>query len=210
MPAQQGSDLPSPSELNLRIATNNSRPSSEAAESVLRRSFPRGRIDRILLINPPDGDRDLFNVATAKRGRYHNYPPYGPLVLAEQVRRMGIDVRVLNLNHEVLFAAWHCEDEDTFDYDAIWQRLIDEAVADFDPDLIGVTCMFTMTHTAFKNVCEHAAATGRPVAMGGVHVSNDVERVLDDVPSPTFAFLREGDAVAAAVLPRRGRRGSGR
>jgi radical SAM superfamily enzyme YgiQ (UPF0313 family) len=30
--------------------------------------------------------------------------------------------------------------------------------------------------------------------MGGVHVTNDVERVLDDIPSPRFAFLREGDA----------------
>ncbi len=179
--------------MNLRVATDKSPPSTKAVQRVLQRSFPRGRVDRVLLINPPDCDHSLFHVATAKRGRYHNYPPYGPVVLAEHLRQMGVEVRVLNLNHEVLVAAWDCAGEE-FDFDGTWKRCIDEAVADFAPDLIGVSCMFTMTHTAFKEVCEYAAATGHPVAMGGVHVSNDVERVLDDVPSPRFAFLREADA----------------
>jgi len=161
---------------------------------ILRRKFPRGRIDRVLLIHPPDGDGRLFSVATAKRGRYHNYPPYGHVVLGEHLRRAGVDVRILNLNHEMLVAAWACEDEAAFDFDATWQRLVDSAVAEFDPDLVGVTCMFTMTHTAFKNVCEYSAAAGYPVAIGGVHVTNDVERVLDDLPCATFAFLREADA----------------
>src|SRR5262249_17774397 len=82
-------------------------------------------------------------------------------------------------------------------FDEIWKHLIDHAVAEFAPDLIGVTCMFTMTHASFKNVSEHAATTGHPVAIGGVHVSNDVERVLADVPSPSFAFLRYADATLA-------------
>src|SRR5947199_269824 len=34
---------------------------------------------------------------------------------------------------------------------------------------------------------------GVPVAIGGVHVTNDVERVLDDIPAARFAFLREAD-----------------
>jgi radical SAM superfamily enzyme YgiQ (UPF0313 family) len=145
------------------------------------------------LINPPDGDADLFNVATAKRGRYHNYPPYGLTVLGAHLRQAGVDVRIVNLNHELLVAAFTCEDEEAFDFDGTWQRLVDRAVAEFAPDLIGVTCMFTMTHTAFRKVCAYAAATECPVAIGGVHVTNDVERVLDDVPSAGFAFLREAD-----------------
>ncbi len=190
------------------VADNTRTLDAEAAREILDREFPRGRIDRVLLINPPDGDSSLFDVPTAKRGRYHNYPPYGPVVLAEQLRRAGIEVRVLNLNHEVLVAAWECVDEAAFDFDATWQRHLDDVVAEFDPDLIGVSCMFTMTHTVFKQVCEYAASTGRAVAMGGVHVTNDAERVLDDVPSPRFAFLRESDAalplfcrVVAGELP---------
>ena len=37
-----------------------------------------------------------------------------------------------------------------------------------------------------------------PVAIGGVHVSNDVNRVLDDVATASFAFVREADL----ALPR--------
>jgi radical SAM superfamily enzyme YgiQ (UPF0313 family) len=180
--------------LNLRVETDNPRPSSEVVQSLLQRRFPRRRIDRILLINPPDGDGGLFSVATAKRGRYHNYPPYGLTVLGAHLRRVGVEVRILNLNHEMLVEASACEDEEGFDFDATWKRLLDGAIADFSPDLIGVTCMFTMTHTSLRNVCEHAAATGCPVAIGGVHVTNDVERVLDDLPFVSFAFLREADA----------------
>ncbi len=175
------------------MSTDNPRECSQIAERVLQRRFPRGRIERVLLINPPDGDADLFTVATAKRGRYHNYPPYGLTVLGAQLRRAGVDVRILNLNHELLVAAFACENEEAFDFDATWQRLLARAVAEFAPDLIGVTCMFTMTHTAFRKVCGYAAATGCAVAIGGVHVTNDVERVLDDVPSASFAFLREAD-----------------
>ena len=132
----------------------------EVARDVLRRRFPRGRIDRVLLINPPDGDADLFTLATAKRGRYHNYPPYGLTVLAAHLRRAGVDVRILNLNHDLLVAASACEDEDAFDFDATWQRLLDDAVAAFAPDLVGVTCMFTMTHTALRKISAYAAAIG--------------------------------------------------
>jgi radical SAM superfamily enzyme YgiQ (UPF0313 family) len=32
-----------------------------------------------------------------------------------------------------------------------------------------------------------------PIGIGGVHVTNDVERVLDDIPAASAAFLREGD-----------------
>src|SRR5512134_2699070 len=115
---------------------------SEVARRVLARRFPRGRIERVLLINPPEGDADLFNVATAKRGRYHNYPPYGLTVLGAHLRGLGIGVRILNLNHEMLVAASACETEDAFDFDGTWQRLVDRTVAEFPPDLIGVTCMF--------------------------------------------------------------------
>lgn len=163
------------------------------AAGVLRRSFPRRRLERILLVNPPDADPRLFSVATAKRGRYHNYPPYGLTVLAAHLQRSGVAARILNLNHEVLVAAAACDDEAAFDLDATWQAALDRAVAEFDPDLIGVTCMFTMTHVSLRNVCAHAAAAGRPVAIGGVHVTNDVERVLDDVSAASFAFLREAD-----------------
>jgi radical SAM superfamily enzyme YgiQ (UPF0313 family) len=165
------------------------------------RHFPRG-ISRVLLVNPPDADSSLFRIETARRGRYTNYPPYGLGVLAHNLRSIGVDVRLLNLNHVVLKAA---RSGAAFDFDQTWQDALAAEIADFGPDLVGVTCMFTMTHASFKRVCEHAETLGAVVAIGGVHVTNDVERVLDDVPWARVAFLREGDvAIKSFVRAARG------
>ena len=165
----------------------------EFAAAFLKRFFPQRRLDRVLLVAPPDADSEMFQFATAKRGRYTNYPPYGLAVLAQNLRAVGVEARICNLNHEILKRCAESESELTFDFDALWRRRLDREIEVFAPDLIGVTCMFTMTHNSLKKVCEQAAMTGTPVAIGGVHVTNDVESVLDDIPCARVAFLREGD-----------------
>jgi len=163
-----------------------------AADMFLTECFPERRIDRVLFITPPDGEAELFRSATARRRRYPNYPPYGQAVLAANLRRLNVECRILNLNHEILKAACN-GDEDAFDFDQTWQDCTRQAMEEFEPDLIGVTCMFTMTHTSMKRICEFLEPFGIPVAIGGVHVTNDVDRVLDDIPSPRLAFVREAD-----------------
>lgn len=165
----------------------------QESENLLDRLFPAREIKRILLVNPPDADSSMFRYDTAKRGRYTNYPPYGLAVLAQGLRSIGIEVRISNLNHEVLKQCHESQSEADFVFDEIWKTRLDDVIVDFRPDLIGVTCMFTMTHTSFRNVCAYAARMGVPLAIGGVHVSNDVERVLNDVQHADIAFLREGD-----------------
>ena len=168
------------------------------AAQFLRECFPEGRIRRALLVTPPDGVASLFRFATAKRRRYPNYPPYGLAVIAQHLRAVGVEVTLINLNHEVLKAVHEVESEDRFDFDQVWRHKLDEAIATTRPDLIGVTCMFTMTHASFHAVSTYAAASGIPVAIGGVHPTNDINRVLDDIPGARFAFLREADMAIEA------------
>jgi hypothetical protein len=168
-------------------------PQAEKIETVLNNIFPRRRIERVLLVNPPDGESSLFRFTTARRRRYPNYPPYGLAVLAQHLRSIGVEPRILNLNHEVLKACYEAPSESEFSFDAVWRKLLAEEIEDFEPHLIGVTCMFTMTHQSLRKVCEAAAQSGVPVAIGGVHVSNDVERVMNDIPAARMAFLQEGD-----------------
>ena len=164
----------------------------EAATAFILKSFPTRRIDRVLFITPPDGEAELFRLSTARRRRYPNYPPYGQAVLAANLRRFGVETQILNLNHEVLKAACSATEE-SFDFNRTWQDKAREAVSQFAPDLIGVTCMFTMTHTSMRRLCEFLEPFGVPIAIGGVHVTNDAERVLNDIPSAHFAFTRESD-----------------
>jgi len=164
-----------------------------SAKSFLSRFFPKGTVSRVLLVNPPDGDSDLFRFETARRKRYANYPPYGLGVLAQQLRKVGVEPFVINLNHEILKASQEAASENNGCFDDVWKNALSNAIETFKPDLVGVTCMFTMTHRSLKSVCEHASLFGIPIAIGGVHVSNDVDRVLDDIPSVRIAFIREGD-----------------
>jgi radical SAM superfamily enzyme YgiQ (UPF0313 family) len=135
----------------------------------------------------------LFRIDAARRGVCPNFPPYGLTVIAQQLRKLDVDVRIVNLNHEVLKASHAAESGAAFDPVCVWQRHLDDAIRAFEPDLIGVTCMFTMTHESLRQTSTWAGRTNVPVAIGGVHVTNDVERVLDDIPAARFAFLREAD-----------------
>lgn len=165
----------------------------EEIELNLNRLFPSRSVKRVLLIAPPDAEVGMFQYATAKRRRYPNYPPYGLAVLAQKLRDIGIEVTITNLNHEILKNCCLSGSEAAFDFDKVWQDKLDFDLGAFKPDLVGVTCMFTMAHNSFRNVCNWVKAAGHPVAIGGVHVTNDVERVLDDIPSADIAFVYEGD-----------------
>ncbi len=159
---------------------------------IIQEIIGKNSIERVLLVNPPDADSDLFQVDVAKRGRYTNYSPYGLGMLAATMRKIGIEVKICNLNHTVLKAAKNHKNGD-FNHDKVWKTELEAILEEFMPDLVGVTCMFTMTHKSFQHVCEFIHHKGHVIAAGGVHVSNDVNRVLDDIPAIAFAFLREGE-----------------
>ena len=166
----------------------------EKVRARLAIAFPR-QIKKILLVNPPDGTESLFQYATAKRGRYTNFPPYGLGVLATRLRALGIEVRICNLNNEVLSSCNKAEAEEVFDFKRIWQGGLESVLESFAPDLVGVTCMFTMTHGSFHDVCRHAKSLGFPIAIGGVHVSNDTKRIYEDIGFDVIdiAFTGESD-----------------
>lgn len=165
----------------------------QVAEHFFDRVFAGRTIKSVLLVNPPEADDGLFRYDTAKRGRYTNYPPYGLAVLAARLRERGIAARICNLNHAVLTDCRNSTDARQFDFTASWTRRLSRDLAFFRPGLVGVTCMFSMTHTMFKSVCNYIKSLGYPVVAGGVHISNDLERILDDVRSVDMAVVGEAD-----------------
>lgn len=169
-------------------------------EACINRLFPSRKIRRVLLVNPPDAEAGILQYDTAKRRRYPNYPPYGLAVLARKMRDIGVEVAITNLNHEVLKVCCTSISEAEFDFDKVWQAKLDQDLADFNPDLVGVTCMFTMTHGSLKKVCDRIKSSNFPVAIGGVHVTNDVDRVLDDIPTADIAFLNEGEIAIQRLI----------
>lgn len=173
----------------------------KATDSFLNRLFPERAINTVLLVNPPDADETLFRTDIALRGRYTNYPPYGLAVLAANLKAAGISVQICNLNHEILKKCHSLKkDPDVFDFDKIWHNKLADDIAAFKPDLVGVGCMFSMTHTSFEKVCKEVKKHNLPLVIGGVHVSNDLDRLLDDVTATDIAIYGEGDLALVNLI----------
>lgn len=151
-----------------------------------------GPVKRILLVNPPDVDASLFDFDTAKRGRANNYPCYGLGVLAQRLIQHGLEVRILNLNHEILKSVAD-HDGGQFDYGLIWKDQL-RTIDGYDPDLIGVTCLFSVTGKSLKETCQAIRQVCKtPIAIGGVHVTHDTAQIMADIPEADFAFLHEAE-----------------
>ena len=160
-----------------------------------------GNLDcnKILFINPPDGDQEMFNYNSAKTGRYTNFAPYGLGIVSKHLKSLGYETRILNLNHLILKKVSEL-DEDEFDYKKIIYDAISKEINDFNPDLIGLTCMFSMTHKSLKKVSEVIKKIKNvPIAVGGVHISNSIwnentrEQLIKDLSHVDLFFLFEAE-----------------
>jgi len=159
-------------------------------------------VRKVLLINPPDVQEALFDFDIAKRGRANNYPTYGLGVIARQLLDNGYDAKICNLNHEVLKKVAEAETGVNFDYTANWKRILFDAVAEYQPDLIGITCIFSVTGPSLKEVCQACKefepswqVDGRkiPIAIGGVHVTHDLQEIMSGISQADVAFLNEAE-----------------
>ena len=152
-------------------------------------------IKRVLFVNPPDVDEKIFDYDIAKRGRGNNYPSYGIGVLAAQLRKLDYSTSVCNLNHEILKKVFHSKSKKDFDYVKTWQETIQKKIEEFKPDIIGVSCLFSVTHNSFRDVCSYIKNSNKniPIIVGGVHVSHDIDGVVKDLEGVDFVCLYEAD-----------------
>lgn len=168
----------------------------------LREKFNNLNIKKILLIQPPDSDKKIFNFGSAKRGRLWNYPPYGLGVLAKRLQKENIDVEILNLNNEILkFIKLSKISEENFDFDKVWIESLNKKLSDFKPCLVGLTSMFSQSHEIIMQLSKHIKAKNKhiTIAAGGVHVTNSLveektfEKFVKDMNCVDFFFTYEAD-----------------
>lgn len=180
---------------------NNFHQRSSFAEGYLNAVFPNRQIKKVLFVVPPDGDSKIFSFSTAKRGRYWNYPPYGLGVIATILRRENLEVDILNLNNEILKVANLTENEADFNFDKVITQAIEAKLAQFNPDFIGLSCMFSQTHQSTMKTASliRQANPKIPISLGGVHPTNGLanEKVsthlLGDFKDVDFIFSYESE-----------------
>ena len=182
------------------ITTKTEKGLDEVGEYI-RSKFKNKLIKRVLLVNPPDIHESIFDYSTAKRGRANNYPSYGLGIIAGHLIKNNYETQLVNLNHEILKEVHKSNSSRDFNYTNVWKKSLQKAIDKFKPDLIGVTCLFSVTGPSLKEVCDEIKSytkninnkSGTPIAVGGVHITHDVQQILDENKSIDFAFLNESE-----------------
>jgi len=164
--------------------------------------FGSGRPCRkVLLVKPLSLNEADLDGRLARHRRYYNYPPYGLGILCTHLKASGYEVEILDLNMEVLALA-HRGTDQVQDIERHWQDRLTGTLERFDPDVVGVTCTFTMTHAMMIRVADWVKAhrPGLPVVVGGVHVSTSPEGILTEGRNIDMLVLYEGDQVFVDML----------
>ena len=160
--------------------------------------YKKKEFKKILFIQPPNGDKSIFDPQMARDKKYENFPPYGLAVLAANLKN-DYSCEILNLNDVVIDEACK-KDNINFNYDKAFTNSLDTTINRFKPDIIALTCMFSQTHKSLINVAEYIKKNyDLPICAGGVHVSNSFTNLktrddfVKDLSKIDFLFLLEAE-----------------
>ena len=180
-----------------------SSPGGFARDRFLERLTKRfsGPLQRILLINPPQMATKDFIGHFSKKKRYFGYPPYGLGLLSRGLHKKGYTVDLLDLNLEILQHSCNLVvgGGDTVHADidiTSWMRpRLVEHLLQFQPDAVGISCMFTMTHARMLEIAK-IVRESRPnvlIMVGGVHPTSSAQTVLEESRAVDLVALYESD-----------------
>jgi len=153
---------------------------------------------RVLLINPLQIPIELYDPELHEKKRYFNYPPYGLGIVTSAIEEVSDAVHILDLNH-TLISSSHRTAVALLEQEA---ELLFETIKQFMPTIVGISAMFTLTHTSLKRTAEalRKMKFRGLITIGGVYVSNDTTRVLRDIKEIDIAFPRESEEEFAQFL----------
>ena len=171
-------------------------PVREQVVQKILRKFPRP-CRRVLLVHPVQVSEEKIDVPIARNRRYYTYPPYSLGILSANLEKRGYVPFAVDLNYEVFDFIFAQKDRAVLpeELTAVWQEKLRRVIQEFKPDVVGLTCTFTMGHEVLIRTADFVKAcqASMPVVAGGVHITNAREIVLKEGKNIDFVSLYEGD-----------------
>lgn len=129
-------------------------------------------IKKVLLIHPPFTVEDSVHKGAQ--------PPLGLAYLAAVLEREHYEVKII----DSVVEDYHRNEkigENRFRYGISFEALR-QKIIDFNPDLVGVSCPFTIQYDNAKEICRISkeCVPGVPVVMGGAHPTSMPEQVMKE------------------------------
>lgn len=132
-----------------------------------------------------------------KFARIATIPPLGLMYIAGELERWNYEVRIMDCLAQNLNAVQ--VGLDSFRYGMTDEEILSEIVS-WNPDYIGVSCMYTMNHKDFISLCSLIKVNfSVPIIAGGVHVTAEWHRILD-TGVVDLAVLGEGEHTLRNLL----------
>ena len=164
-------------------------------ESLKKKIKLKKKFKRILLISTIQIHESKINLAVAKKKRYYAYPPYGLGILNKLIKESNYESKILDLNIDTFLHLQNNEVKTTDEITKFWKKRLKEILSKYKPDLIGITCTFTMNLDPMKDTIKEVKKFDKNIYIvaGGVHVTGDTENILKDCPEIDFASTHEGE-----------------
>ena len=133
--------------------------------------------NKVLFIQIPQVILDSFNRDTALTGGYYIFPPTGIQYLYENIKHRDLDIRILDLNYEILKRIHTQPDFDHND----WPVILEECLDEFQPSIVGVSCLFDVGIAPMLKALKMIRSRGESIVIsGGVIATYEWERLLSD------------------------------
>jgi len=151
-----------------------------AYAGTLRRQF--GPAKRLLLVQAPQFLFETINPQVIRDRGYYAYPPTGLQALATALSDRDIEIEILDLNLSTLK---QISRDGQFDPHG-WLEALDERLDDFQPTLVGVTCLtvyadlFGTDHPLTAILRHLQQRAEHLVIIGGATASNEAARYVEE------------------------------
>jgi anaerobic magnesium-protoporphyrin IX monomethyl ester cyclase len=144
-----------------------------------------------------------FNRDFNKISGYALYPPVQLATIAASVLKNvdDVEIEILDLDFEIMRYFKENEDSSLSAQDFM-KKLIAEKMADFQPDVYGISSIFSSTHenlVAVANIIK-GENPATQVVCGGNHATFNYKKILEECSSMDFVFLYEGDSTFLLFL----------
>ena len=164
-----------------------------------------GPVSRVLLVQVPQFDLAALNQEVARNRGYYAFPPTGLQFIYQALEGRGLDIRILDLN--LAFLKRLMEDE-SWSPDR-WPAILEESLAGFQPQLVGVGCMYDVSIKALLRVLSLLKARDESIVVaGGLIPTFEWRRLLDD-DLCHLVVRGEGEPKIAYLLDRLGEMNQG-
>lgn len=155
---------------------------------------------RILLIEPPNVPEEDWDPDVAANNRYPVYDPKGLSILSSCIEFRGYTTDIIDLNF--MLQDNFKKSPHNFNY-KIWQKWLRQRLVNFNPEIVGITCMFTIYHRSMARIARFVKEYDDKIVIiaGGVHttmastnvISAPGQLVLEECKEIDFVGLNEGN-----------------